>query len=144
MHLIRWVTVTNGFMQFLKKMQRENITAITIKPKAVEDFNEHRELYHKRTAWSGRCSSWFKPGPEASPVMFPGNRVLFIELLVNPRWEDWDYEYESANNRFGYLGNGFTQRELDGRDTTFYYGLLDGKDEQPDYSDVRKLYVGLS
>lgn len=63
--------------------------------------------------------------------------------------------------RFGYLGNGFTMREVDGRgnysalarasctdlpstgilDTTFYYGLLDGKDEQPDYSDLRPMYA---
>lgn len=119
----------------------ENITTMTINSKAVDDFNEHRELYLKRTAWSGQCSSWFKPGPGASPIMFPGNRVLFIELLTNPRFEDWDYEYDSANNRFGYLGNGFTMREHDGRDTTFYYGLLDGKDEQPDYSDLRPIYL---
>lgn len=77
-----------------------------------------------------------------APVMFPGNRILFIELLTNPRWEDWDYEYGYAGNRFGYWGNGFTMRELDGRDTTFYYGLLeDHVDEQPDYEDVRALYA---
>ncbi|KAJ7747626.1 hypothetical protein DFH07DRAFT_775950 [Mycena maculata] len=29
--------------------------------------------------------------------------------------EDWDYEYRYARNRFGYLGNGFTQREIDSR-----------------------------
>lgn len=47
--------------------------------------------------------------------MFPGNRVLFIDLLTNLRWEDWDYEYGHKGNRFGYLGNGFTKREIDGR-----------------------------
>jgi len=73
--------------------------------------------------------------------MWPGNRVLFIELLTNFRWEDFDYEYSTANNRFGHLGNGFTMRELDGRDTTFYYGLLqDSEDVQPDYSDLLSLY----
>ncbi|KAJ3969799.1 FAD/NAD-P-binding domain-containing protein [Lentinula raphanica] len=140
--------MTRCFMQFIRKMQVENIVSMQVKHKAADDFNEHRELYLKRTAWAGRCSSWFKPGPDASPVMFPGNRVLFIELLTNPRWEDWEYEYGYAGNRFGYLGNGFTMREVDGRgrptlypDTTFYYGLLDGKDEQPDYSDLRSTYA---
>ncbi|KAK0246370.1 FAD/NAD-P-binding domain-containing protein [Armillaria nabsnona] len=133
--------LTGCFMKILKKMQMENITTMTINSKAVDDFNEHRELYLKRTAWSGQCSSWFKPGPGASPIMFPGNRVLFIELLTNFRFEDWDYEYDSANNRFGYLGDGFTMREHDGRDTTFYYGLLDGKDKQPNYSDLRSTYM---
>ncbi|KAJ4485928.1 FAD/NAD-P-binding domain-containing protein [Lentinula aciculospora] len=133
--------MTRCFMQIIRKMQVENIVSMQVKHQAADDFNEHRELYLKRTAWAGRCSSWFKPGPDASPVMFPGNRVLFIELLTNPRWEDWDYEYGYAGNRFGYLGNGFTMREVDGRDTTFYYGLLNGTDEQPDYSDLRHTYA---
>ncbi|KAJ4499439.1 FAD/NAD-P-binding domain-containing protein [Lentinula lateritia] len=91
--------MTKCFMQIIRKMQVENIVSMQVKHKAADDFNEHRELYLKRTAWAGQCSSWFKPGPEASPVMFPGNRVLFIELLTNPRWEDWDYEYGYAQNR---------------------------------------------
>ncbi|KAJ3910109.1 FAD/NAD-P-binding domain-containing protein [Lentinula edodes] len=133
--------MTKCFMQIIRKMQVENIVSMQVKHKAADDFNEHRELYLKRTAWAGQCSSWVKPGPNASPVMIPGNRVLFIELLTNPRWEDWDYEYGYAQNRFGYLGNGFTMREVDGRDTTFYYGLLDDKDEQPDYTDLRATYA---
>ncbi|KAJ3870311.1 FAD/NAD-P-binding domain-containing protein [Lentinula novae-zelandiae] len=133
--------MTKCFMQIIRKMQVESIVSMQVKHKAADDFNEHRELYLKRTAWAGQCSSWFKPGPEASPVMFPGNRVLFVELLTNPRWEDWDYEYGYAQNRFGYLGNGFTMREVDGRDTTFYYGLLNDKDEQPDYTDLRASYA---
>ncbi|THV00416.1 FAD/NAD-P-binding domain-containing protein [Dendrothele bispora CBS 962.96] len=133
--------LTRCFMKIIKKMQTENILSVTIKDRAADDFNEHRELYLKRTAWSGQCSSWYRPVPGESPVVFPGNRVLFIELVTNPRWEDWEYEYGCAGNRFGYLGNGFTMREIDGRDNTFYYGLLDGKDEQPDYSDIRPLYT---
>ncbi|KAJ7349078.1 FAD/NAD-P-binding domain-containing protein [Mycena albidolilacea] len=132
---------TSAFLRIIKKMQTENIKSMRIKDKAAADYNEHRELYVKRTAWIGKCSSWFRRGTDVSPMLFPGNRLLFIELLNNIRWEDWEYEYGYAGNRFGYLGNGFTQREKDGRDTTFYYGLLDGKDEQPDYSDIRPLYA---
>ncbi|KAJ7221713.1 FAD/NAD-P-binding domain-containing protein [Mycena pura] len=132
---------TGAILRIIKKMQIENIQSIKIKDKAADDYNEHRELYVKRTAWVGPCSSWFKPrnGPDVTPMLFPGNRVLFMELLANIRWEDWDYEYGYAGNRFGYLGNGFTRREKDGRD--FYYGLLNGMDEQPDYSDIRPLYA---
>lgn len=57
---------TRCFLQILRKIQMENITTMTIKPKAVDDFNEHRELYLKRTAWAGQCSSWFKPGPDGT------------------------------------------------------------------------------
>jgi hypothetical protein len=44
----------------IKKMQRENITSVTIKDKAADDFQEHQEMYVKRTAWIGPCSSWFR------------------------------------------------------------------------------------
>ncbi|KAF7323241.1 hypothetical protein HMN09_00104900 [Mycena chlorophos] len=74
-------------------------------------------------------------------MLFPGSRIVFFELLTNMRWEDFDYEYGYAGNRFGYLGTGFSTREQDGRDTTFYYGFLDGEDKQPDYSDIRPLYA---
>ncbi|KAJ7184393.1 FAD/NAD-P-binding domain-containing protein [Mycena filopes] len=133
---------TSAFMKIIKKMQMENIKSVKVKDKAADDFNEHRELFLQRTAWVGPCSSWFKPKRRLdTPMLFPGNRILFIELLRDLRWEDWDYEYGYAGNRFGYLGNGFTRREKDGRDTTFYYGFLNGKDEQPDYSDIRPLYA---
>lgn len=32
-----------------------------------------------------------------------------------------------------WLGNGFSLRDVDGKDTTWYWGLIDGKDEQKDY-----------
>lgn len=39
--------ITRCFMQIIGKIQRENITRMTISSKAVADFNEHRELYLK-------------------------------------------------------------------------------------------------
>ncbi|KAK9898968.1 FAD/NAD-P-binding domain-containing protein [Cystobasidium minutum MCA 4210] len=134
--------ISRSFMKIIQKIQRENITSMQIKKKATEDFVEHAKLYLKRTAWAQTCSSWFKPpGQEAAdPIMHPGNRILFIEQMENPRWEDYDYTYGYANNRFGCWGNGFTIREEDGRDTTWYYGLLENTDTQPDYSDIRPMY----
>ncbi|KAF7305151.1 hypothetical protein MKEN_01230300 [Mycena kentingensis (nom. inval.)] len=151
---------TDAFLKIIRKMQLENIKSFTIKPKAAADYNEHKDLYVQRTAWVGPCSSWFTPkeGSNRSPMLFPGSRILFFELLTNVRWEDWDYEYGYAGNRFGCMGDGFSKRELDGRgdgwrsvgfdgadgnlpDTTFYYGYLDGVDEQPDYAEMRALYA---
>ncbi|KAF7323243.1 hypothetical protein HMN09_00105100 [Mycena chlorophos] len=134
---------TGAFLKAIRKMQLENIKSMTIKDKAADDYNEHRQLYVQRTAWVGPCASWFKPrsGPDTTPMLFPGSRIVFFELLTNMRWEDFDYEYGYAGNRFGYLGTGFSTREQDGRDTTFYYGFLDGEDKQPDYSDIRPLYA---
>lgn len=59
-----------------------------------------------------------------------------MELLENPRYEDYDIRYWNEN-KFAFLGNGFTTREEDGRDITYYLGLLndEGVDEQPVYDE---------
>jgi hypothetical protein len=36
-----------------------------------------------------------------------------LSVLEKPRYEDFDIEYRSGNS-FGFLGNGFCTRELDG------------------------------
>lgn len=75
-------------MQIIKKIQMENISSMTINPKAVIDFNEHRELYLKRTAWAGACSSWFKPGPDGQ-LIYTSRRscavLTFVPMFSEPR-----------------------------------------------------------
>lgn len=59
----------------------------------------------------------------------------FFEILNKPRWEDYNVTRLSAN-RFSYLANGFAQREFDGRDLSWYLGLLEGgKDAQGKTTD---------
>ncbi|EYE93066.1 flavin-containing monooxygenase [Aspergillus ruber CBS 135680] len=50
-------------------------------------------------------------------------------LLQHPRYEDYDIEY-LIGNRFNYLGNEFAVRDHDGRNLTWYYGLVNGEDRQ--------------
>lgn len=68
-------------------------------------------------------------GAALYPVLTPVNRP-FSTVLQRPRFEDYGMEYLSGN-MLNYLGDGFHMREYDGHDLTWYYGLLDGKDEQP-------------
>ncbi len=85
-------------------------------------FLEHADLYLKRTAWTSGCRSWFKQGREDGPLaMWPGTRLLYFELLANPRYEDYNISYKS-DNPFGFLGNGFTMREYEGADLSYYLG----------------------
>lgn len=117
--------------QAVEKMQTDNIKSIAPRADVCADFAQHAQLYLKRTAWSGTCSSWFKQGRVDGPLtMFPGSRLLYFEMLGKLRLEDYDIQYVNRLNRFEFLGNGFTMREFDGRDITNYWGLLDGKDEQ--------------
>jgi hypothetical protein len=51
---------------------------------------------HSRiTAWSDRCSSWFKNGTTDGPItaLHPGSRIHFFEMLQIPRYEDYDFTY---------------------------------------------------
>lgn len=122
---------TNYIMQVLKKAQIEDIKKIQVKRSVAEEFTRHADLFLKRTAWSGPCSSWFKAGDSGrKPVCWPGSRVHYLSMLQTPRFEDFDIEYLSKNC-FGFLGDGFDVREFDGRDITWYYGLLNGEDKQP-------------
>lgn len=77
-----------------------------------------------RTAWAGSCRSWFKNSVVDGPVtaLHPGSRIHFFHMLEEFRGEDWEYVYREGGegNRFAYLGNGFSVKELDGGDTAWY------------------------
>lgn len=123
---------TTYILQVLEKAQTEDIKSLRVNKSVAEAFTRHADAYLKRTAWSGPCSSWFKNGVSANkPLCWPGSRVHYLTMLQKPRFEDFDLEYVSEN-RFNFLGDGFDVREFDGRDITWYYGLLDGQDKQPE------------
>ncbi|KAL3464645.1 putative dimethylaniline monooxygenase [Aspergillus heterothallicus] len=112
--------ITRYIEEFLIKLARENIKSFYPKREAVDDFRRHRELFLLRTAWSSPCRSWFKGGTIDGPIMmWPGSRLHFFEALKEPRYEDYEWEYQH-NNRFSYFGNGFSQREIDGDNITWY------------------------
>ena len=122
-------------MQMLAKMSEEEISSFAPKEQAVADFAEHRRKFLPRTAWTSPCRSWFKQGTvDGEPMMWPGSRIQFFETVKSPRWEDYDLRY-TTSNRFAYFGNGFAAREADGSDLTWYLGLLDGSDRQPELAD---------
>lgn len=75
----------------------------------------------KRTAWTTHCRSWFKNGKIDGPVvaLHPGSRIHWLHMLDEPRYEDYEIRYMSRN-RFQYLGNGFSVREAEGLETTWY------------------------
>ncbi|EME82838.1 uncharacterized protein MYCFIDRAFT_203419 [Pseudocercospora fijiensis CIRAD86] len=122
---------TRYIFQIIEKAQIEDIKKIQVKRSAAEQFCKHADLYIKATAWSGPCSSWFKNGDmNRKPPLWPGSRIHYMTMLQKVRFEDYEIEYLSGN-AFNYLGDGFDVREYDGRDLTWYYGLLDGQDRQP-------------
>ncbi|KAK7459204.1 hypothetical protein CaCOL14_002848 [Colletotrichum acutatum] len=97
------------------KCQTEGVRTIAPSEAAVEDYFEHISAIMPRTVFAGGCRSWYKQGEVNGPVtgLYPGSRMHFIRLLDRFRGEDWEYTYENAKqNRFAYLGNGFTVPEM--------------------------------
>ncbi|KAL1864437.1 hypothetical protein Daus18300_007669 [Diaporthe australafricana] len=123
--------IAKYMVRILKKCQTEHIRAIAPTQGAVDDFNEHIEHFMPRTAWAAPGRSWFKAGKEDGPVvaLHPGSRVHFFHMMEGFRGEDFEYIYDRGEevarkgkqNRFAYLGNGFSVRELDQEfDSTWY------------------------
>lgn len=128
---------TRYMFQGIRKLQTENIKSMSPQWAAAKQFRQHADLFLKRTAWTSPCRSWFKQGrADGQAAIWPGTRVQFMEAIENPRWEDYNFTWWN-DNRFAFLGNGFSIRESDGRDITYYLGCLDenGEDDQPDYDE---------
>jgi hypothetical protein len=126
---------TRYIFQCITKVQVEDIKSLTPKMDVARQFRQHADLFLQRTAWTSPCRSWFKQGrTDGQAAIWPGSRLHFLEIMRQPRYEDYDIVYRN-DNRFAFLGNGFGTREFDGRDITNYLGCLDdeGRDVQPDY-----------
>ena len=119
----------------ITKAQIENIKSFRPKLSVSTQFRQHADLFLQRTAWTSPCRSWFKQGKtDGQAAIWPGSRLHFLELMKQPRFEDFEIEYWDEN-MFVFMGNGFEMREFDGRDLTNYLGSVDehGRDVQPDY-----------
>ncbi|KAL4947586.1 hypothetical protein BDW69DRAFT_204246 [Aspergillus filifer] len=113
---------TKYILHLIRKCQTQDVKSVVVSQEAVDDFNEHIQVFMKRTAWSTHCRSWFKNGTVDGPViaLHPGSRVHWFHMLNEPRYEDYIWQREHGN-RFSYLGTGFSTKEGDGKDTAFYF-----------------------
>ncbi|KAF7185276.1 putative sterigmatocystin biosynthesis monooxygenase stcW [Pseudocercospora fuligena] len=110
-------------LRWIRKMAQEDIASIAPKQEVVNEFCRYSDQIHKTLTWTGGCRSWYKANRVNGRVTatFAGSAILY-EKLVNAelRGEDFDIRYRSAN-RWRFLGNGFTQYELEpGNDLAYY------------------------
>jgi cation diffusion facilitator CzcD-associated flavoprotein CzcO len=67
---------TRYFNTVIRKMQTEWIKSITPRMDVALDFQEHADLYLKRTVWDAHCRSWWKGGKYDGRIMlYPGSRT---------------------------------------------------------------------
>lgn len=116
-------------LKVIDRYQTNNITQFAPKGDAVRDFVEHKEQFMTKTVWADPCRSWYKPRTDGPVVaLWPGSTLHYIEAIKEVRWDDLEVKY--AGNRFSWLGNGYSQTELD-READLAYYIRDHDDDPP-------------
>ena len=108
-------------LKWAAKIQEEDIHSIEVTKDAVDDYNTYTQEFMKRTVWSSGCRSWYHNHRKDGKVtaMYPGSSIHYKEMLDVLRGEDFTIKYKTLN-RFSFMGNGFTKRETNGEDLSFY------------------------
>lgn len=97
------------------------LRSVNVRYDAVSDYNVYTQEFLKRTVWNTGCRSWYKNGQVEGKItaLYAGSILHYIEMLKDIRGEHFDIDYNS-DNRFRFMGNGFTRRETTGGDMAFY------------------------
>ena len=106
----------------IRKLQKENLKSMVVKPERVRDFLRYVDSYFRGTVFMDECQSWYKnngQGRSGTTVtgLWPGSTLHCIEALRSPRWEDYEYEYLPEENgaevnQMAWLGNGWGATQM--------------------------------
>ncbi|OQV03592.1 hypothetical protein CLAIMM_08614 [Cladophialophora immunda] len=108
-------------LRIIDRYQTHNIHSFAPTKEAVDDFISFKDEFMKQTVWNDPCRSWYKSNQADAPVtaLWPGSTLHYIEAMSEVRWEDFRVRYNG--NRFAWLGNGYSQCEVDGTADWAYY-----------------------
>ena len=117
---INWTA--DYILEWLYKVATEDIKSITAKAAVINEFIDKSNEIHETLVWTDSCTSWFKRNTQNERVTagFGGSALLFRKLVDELRPEDFEIEYREAN-RWDFLGNGFTDYELDPKNDLSWY-----------------------
>lgn len=126
-------------LKMISRWQTENIHSFSPKMEAVDDFIAYKDQFMRNTVWEQECRSWYKDNGASGKVtaLWPGSTLHYMEAIAEPRYDDWDIHY--SGNRFNFLGNGFSQTEIDQTADWAYY--LRDSDDSPFISRKKRLGV---
>lgn len=141
-------------IQVIKKVQSEQIKSLTPKQSVTDAFNAHCQEWVTHTVWVDGCRSWYKNNDTGRVnAVWPGSSLHYIQVIKEPRYEDYDIDYMNGKNMWSYLGMG-TTKELTtpGSDVSPYLnvGNLDpewlkavGIEEDPNTEQTEKALEAL-
>ncbi|KAF4120115.1 putative flavoprotein CzcO associated with the cation diffusion facilitator CzcD [Geosmithia morbida] len=106
--------------KLIDRYQTTNIQTFAPKHDAVKEFVQYKDKFMAGTVWADECRSWYKARP-GGPVLalWPGSTLHYLEMMRDVRFEDFDFAY--SGNRFCFMGNGYSQTELDPTADLGYY-----------------------
>ncbi|KAM5490130.1 hypothetical protein MaudMau93_002697 [Microsporum audouinii] len=94
----------NFAINFIRKIQNEEIHSISPRQDVTDAFNEHVQEWVKHTIWADSCRSWYKNNETGRVnAIWPGSSEHFIELIKQPRYEDYAITYRKKN-MWSFLG----------------------------------------
>lgn len=109
-------------LKAIRKIQKDNIKSMVIKPRMVQEFTRYCDAYFEGTVFKDECNSWYRKngqGVSSEHVtgLWPGSTLHCIEALRSPRWEDYEYEHlseenGSESNALSWLGNGWSINQV--------------------------------
>lgn len=117
--LVQAIQMTGVYIyNCINKIQTQGIKSMEVRHDAVREYNDYIQAWLSRTVWTAPCRSWYKRGTTDGKItaLYGGSCYHWAEALRNPRWEDYRFVYHDVpgDNRFSWLGNGFTVRETKG------------------------------
>ncbi|KAF1990549.1 FAD/NAD(P)-binding domain-containing protein [Aulographum hederae CBS 113979] len=130
--------------KLIDRYQTHNIRTFAPTKDAISDFVAHKDEFMKRSVWADPCRSWYKAGtqnPDTITALWPGSTLHYMEALAALRMEDYEVKYQG--NRFAWLGNGYSQTELDDTADWAYY-IREHDDGEPLSLDVRRRILNKS
>lgn len=120
--------VGNYIIKCIRKLQKDNISAMTVKPERLRDWSSFVDGYFPTTVFMDDCKSWYRNNGTDKRVigLWPGSTLHAVEALRSPRWEDYDYLYAGDKrggvvNRLNWLGNGWSGIQLEENGDLGYY-----------------------
>jgi hypothetical protein len=115
-------------LKMIDRYQTRNIKSFAPTKGAINDFIAHKDKFMTKSVWSDPCRSWYKQGPDGPiTALWPGSALHYIEAIREVQIEDWDIKY--SGNRFAWMGNGYSQTELDNTADWGYY--IRERDDDP-------------
>ena len=111
------------FVRWLKKMAEEDIKSFVPKSEVIEQLVRYSDEIHKTLVWTSPCKSWYKQGTTDGRVtaLFAGSGMLYKRIISGElRTEDFEIDHRSPN-RFKFMGNGFTEFELNPENDLAWY-----------------------